>query len=235
MLCIKYMMHIYMRKGIDIMKKVLILIFALFLSGCTATYEVNIKDDKVIEKLTLIETDITLFDKQTDTGWTLRETFDSLVNHENEFSNDPYKVKSLNNNERLGVEYTSSSAKSILNSSILNQCYINPSVVVIDEIVEINTGTNFKCYEYYDNLDTIKVIFKTNHEVISTNATEKNGNTYIWNFTKDSNKDIKISYYENVVNNSNSLVFIFIIVIIVLIVGSGIYLLSKKINKTNSF
>lgn len=218
------------------MKKILIIIISiLFLSGCTATYEVNIKDDKIIEKLTLIENDVTLFDKKNDTGWTLRETFDSLVNHENEFSKDPYDVKSLNTNDTLGIQYTSSSAKSILNSSILNQCYINPKVTTIDGIVTIDTGTNFKCYEYYDNLDTIKIVFKTNHEVVSTNSTQKDGNSYIWNFTKDSNKNIKISYYESEIQKSINISFIIITISIIVILGIIIYLISRKIKNTNKF
>lgn len=213
-------------------KYILVIICLLFLSGCTATYEINIKNDKVTEKLRLIETNTAIFDVPNDTGWTIRETFESLINRDDEFSKSNYKVKSLNKENQLGIEYSSSN-NSVLNSSILNQCYINPKVTIIDEIVTIDTGTNFKCYEYYDNLETIKIVLKTNHEVISTNADEQDGDSYIWNFTKDSNKEIKVSYYEKVVKNSIDVKNIIIPLIIVGLVGLVAYFIFKKMKKSN--
>ena len=156
------------------MKKILLLIIAcLFLSGCTANYE------------------ITIFDKTTDTGWTVRDSFNSLLDSD-EFGQENYNVKSLTNDERLGVEYTSKAASSIINSSILNQCYNNPKIENNDGIITINTGSNFECYEFYDNLESVRVVFKTNHKVISTNAEEVDGDKYIWNITKNGNKQIEI-------------------------------------------
>jgi len=226
-----------MKKRIsETMKKtkiILVIICLLFLSGCTATYEINIKDDKIIEKLRLIETNTTIFDKETDTGWTLRETFQSLLDNDDEFSKSNYKVKSLNSDNQLGVEYTSSSSESVLNSSILNQCYTNPKVSVDGDIVTIDTGNDFKCYEYYENLETVKVVLKTNHKVISTNADEQNGDTYIWNFTKDSNKTINVSYYESDVKKSFNITGIIIVLIIVTLLGGVSYLVVKKMKSSN--
>lgn len=213
-------------------KFILIITCLLFLSGCTATYEINIKDNKITEKLRLIETNTTLFDKATDTGWTLRETFESLLNNDDEFSQANYKVKSLNSDNQLGVEYSANN-NSVINSSILNQCYINPSVVEKDGIITIDTGNNFKCYEYYDNLETIKVVLKTNHEIISTNADEQDGNTYIWNITKDSNKQIQVSYYEKEIKKSIDIMTVALVLTIIGVIGIIMYLLLKKMKKNN--
>lgn len=225
-----------MKKRIKDMKKIkfiLINICLILLSGCTATYEINIKDDKIIEKLSLIETNTTLFDKVSDTGFTLRETFDGLLNENDIFSKKNYNVKSLNTDNQLGIEYSSSWAKSILNSSILNQCYDDFNVSTRDGIVTVETGNNFKCYEYYENLDSIKIIFKTNHKVINTNSQKKEGNSYIWNFSKDGNKNIRISYYENEINKSIDVFTIVLIVVLVCIVGFIGFLFIKKMQKNN--
>lgn len=214
------------------MKCLIFLICMVLLSGCTATYEVSIKDGKVNEKLKLIETDSSIFDVRNDSGWTLRETFDAMLNGD-QFSERNYKVKSLNNDNQLGLEYSSSN-DSMLNSSILNQCYINPSVNVLDGIVTIDTGSNFKCYEYYSNLDTIKVVFKTNHDIIYTNAEEIDGDSYIWKFTKDSDKQIKISYYENLTKKSFNVWNVVIIVLGVIAIGAIAYFLIKRNKENNS-
>ena len=226
-----------MRKRIsETMRKIkiiLMIVCLLILSGCTATYEININDDKIIEKLRLIETNTTIFDKETDTGWTLRETFQSLLDNDDEFSKSNYKVKSLNNDNQLGVEYSSSSSESVLNSSILNQCYTNPKVNVVDDVITIDTGNDFKCYEYYENLETVKVVLKTNHKVISTNADEQNGDTYIWNFSKDSNKSINVSYYKSDVKKSVNIKGIVIVLCIVSFIGIVSYFVLKKMKKSN--
>lgn len=214
-------------------KKILILIiFMVLLSGCTATYELNIKDGKVKEKLRLIETNSAIFDVRNDSGWTLREMQESMLAKDS-FASKNYKVKSLNNNNQLGLEYTSTNEQ-LFNSSILNQCYINPVVDIRDGIVTLNTGNNFKCYEYYDNLDEIKIILKTNHEVISTNAEEIHGNSYIWNISKESNKQIEISYYENFTKKTFNWFNVVIIVLILAAISGGIYFLIKKNRKSNS-
>ena len=44
------------------------------------------------------------------------------------------------------------SAKNLINSSAINQCYTNPHVEKRDKIVTIETGNDFNCYEYYENL-----------------------------------------------------------------------------------
>ncbi len=214
-------------------KFILITMCLILLSGCTATYEINIKDDKVIEKLSLIERDVTLFDKVSDTGSTLRQDFDALLNNDDIFSKKNYEMKSLNDSNQLGIEYSSSWAKTIVNSSILNQCYDDFNIEIYKGIVTIETGNNFKCYDYYENLDTIRVVFKTNHKVISTNALEKDGDSYIWNFNEESNKNIRISYYEDKMDSSFDLVTIMLILTVLGIVGFIIYIIFNRIRQNN--
>jgi len=213
--------------------KIVILVFCLlFLSGCSATYEINIKDDKIIENLKVIETNKTIFDKVNDAGWTIRDSFNSFLERD-EFSVEEYKVRSLENEDQLGIEYSSSASESILNSSVLNQCYTNPTLNKVDDIVTIDTGTNFDCYDLYENLDSIKIVLKTNHKIVSTNADLVDGNSYIWNITKDSNKQIVISYYDSIVSNSIDYKILILGFSVLVLFGIFIYFVIRKFKKNN--
>jgi len=126
------------------MKKILILICLLFLTGCSVNYEITLKNNKIKERLTIIETDQSLFDVRNDAGWTLRESFEMLINEEkDEFSVEDYSIKSLNTDNQLGLEYYSDSSKTLINSSIINQCYTNPTIEINDNIVSFNSGNEF--------------------------------------------------------------------------------------------
>lgn len=212
------------------MKKVILIISLLLLTGCTANYEVNIKNNKITEKLTLIENNGLNFDKKLESGSTLRELFDSIVNSKDQYAEPVYKVNSINTNDTLGIEYNSIKDKKIENLSALNTCYKNPKVEVTNGVVTIETGNDFECYDYYELLDSVKVVINTNHKVISNNADEKKGNSYIWNITKDGNKNIKFSYNEKINDNSKT---ILIIVIILLVAVISVILFLKKSKKNN--
>lgn len=215
------------------MKKYIFLILILiFVSGCTANYELEIKSNKIKEKLTILETNIELFDKENDSGWTLRDSFEALLSKD-EFSKNDYSIKSLNNKEQLGVEYYNKKLESMINSTILNQCYSNPSVIIDKNIVKIKTGDSFECYELYENLESVKVTFKTNHKVIYTNSDLKQGNSYIWNITEKGNKNIEISY-DNSKTNFDFVLYlgIFIVFIVLIIIATVII---KKLKNRNEF
>lgn len=215
------------------MKKFLIVFtMLLLLTGCNARYEFSINNGKFKEKLNLVETNKALFDVQNDTGWTLRDLFDPSIYYD-EFSSEDYKIKSLNDEDHLELQYSSNSLASAINSTILNQCYNNPTVVERDNIVTIETGNDFDCYEYYDNLEKIQVRFRTNHKIISTNSDLVENDVYIWNISKDSNKNIIITYDNSITYDKYK--GIIIVGVIVLILGLGIvtYLIIKKIKKEN--
>jgi len=216
------------------MKKILILICLLFLTGCSVNYEITLKNNKIKERLTIIETDQSLFDVRNDAGWTLRESFEMLINEEkDEFSVEDYSIKSLNTDNQLGLEYYSDSSKTLINSSIINQCYTNPTIEINDNIVSFNSGNEFTCYEYYDNLETINIVLNTNYKVISSNADSVEDNKYMWTITEDGNKNIEISYEQYVSKSSKATTIILIVGLVVIgsVVGYYIYNKCKKENK----
>lgn len=214
-------------------KKLFIFLFAIILSGCSATYELELKNNNIKEKLTVLETDSTLFDKIMDSGFTIREMFDATM-YDDQFSNDDYQIKSLENQNQLGIEYKTNNLEKIINSSVLNQCYIGAEVVEDNENIIINTGDNFKCYEYYENLETIKISFKTNHDVIETNAMKIDGNEYIWNFDKNSDKSIKIIVSKDANKGLFSYIYIIFPIVVILSIAIVLYYIYIKRKQENN-
>ena len=58
--------------------------------------------------------------------------------------------------------------------------------------------------------------------------------SYIWNITKEGNKQIQISYYESIVDNSLSLKTIMLIVGIIVIIGIAFVVIYNKIKNKNN-
>lgn len=211
------------------MKKLLILICLLFLTGCSVSYEITLENNKIKERLTIVEKNQSLFDVENDTGSTLREIFDTLASEESdEFSVLDYSVESLNSDTQLGVEYYSDSTQSLINSSAINQCYMNPKIQINDNIVTFNTGNDFTCYDYYENLETINVVLTTEYKVLSSNADMVEGNKYIWNITKEGNKNIELSYEQYVFEDSPIGTIILVVALVVIFSLVALYVYKKK-------
>lgn len=215
------------------MKKILIVFTILFLlTGCTVKYEFSINNGKFKEKLNVIETNTELFDVENDSGWTLRELFDPSI-YSDEFSKADYKFKSLSDKNHLEIQYSSNELESAINSSMLNQCYNNPTVVEKDNIITIQTGNDFECYKDYDNLESIEIRFKTNHKVISTNSDLAENDVYIWNLTKEGNKNIIISYDNSQTYNKYLPIIIIGVIVLLMALGILINFIIKKTKERN--
>jgi hypothetical protein len=209
-----------------------LILFMFFFTGCQATYKINIYSNNVSENLKLIETDTLKFDIENDSGWTLRDSFESLLEND-EFSKEEYKIKSLNKKNQLGIEYKNKyPLDEISESSIINQCYSNISITEDEKNIYINTGNNFNCFEYYEYLDFINIELKTNHEVIESNATTISNGVYKWEFNEQSDKEIKLTLSKTNIKSSNYVLYlVFLVVIIVSIVGYLFYNKNKSRNK----
>ena len=155
---------------------------------------------------------------------TFSSKYDRIKEKRSLFYVKEYSTKSLNTENQLGVEYFSDKTIDFENSSAINQCYTNPVFEVEENIVHINTGNNFNCYEYYENLETIQVILTTNHKVISSNAEVVEGNKYIWNITKDGNKNIEISYEQDISKKASKVTIILIVISVIVTVIISYYI-----------
>ena len=214
------------------MKKILILFFLVtVVCGCSVNYELEIRNNEVYENMTIIETDSSLFDQENDSGWTMRDSFNALI-YDDEFAYRDYKVKLIEDSKQLGIKYSRVRAKSLEGSSVINQCYSDFEVRTEGNIVTIDTGDEFECYELYENLDSIKVVFKTNHKVIYTNADYVEGNKYIWDITESGNKNIKISYDKKstTIDLTNYGIVLAVFAVLLIVVG----IISIKVKNKNN-
>ena len=197
------------------------------LAGCSVNYEVVIKNDKITEKIKIIETDSNYITKTFDSGLNMKQIFSSIVKGD-EFTNKDYNASVIDKDNEVGLNY-SKTFTNFNSSDVIGQCYDSYLVEKNDKIVSIDTGDEFTCYEYYENINEINVVFKTNNKVITNNADEVNGNKYTWHITESGNKRINFVYE---IKKDNSIYFIVIGLLVV--VGIIIISIYNKIKKTNS-
>lgn len=203
------------------MKKILyLLLLCLIISGCSATYDIDITNQKVKENLKLIETDNTKFDKENSSGWTYRQIIESTLSP-NEFAHETYTTKKIETEDSLGLEYNNNlEYLDLRNLSVLEQCYSKYNILDNDNSISLDTGTKFDCYDYYENLDEITIRLKTNHKVLNNNATKVENGTYIWEFTKNSNHQILLKISKTADNTKYR--YLLYMAIIFVVLGGGI-------------
>ena len=243
------------------MKKIFILsFFLLLLTGCTATYNIEIYNDKVKEDMSFVEKDSNKWNSVVE----YELTYDELVSNFYEYpypifygtvvDEDPYiKLKNvkyytsvkINNDLEYGggLKYNDFNINEYVDSNIVKECYDYFNVIDEDDSIFLSTSKVNKCFDEYPLLDNITINLKTNHKVLEHNADSKNGYHYSWTIDK-SEKDnaaiyIRLDKKHFVFNYENEFFKrVFIILVsagIISLVGGTIYVFfnskNKKINK----
>jgi hypothetical protein len=227
------------------MKKILIeLLLLIFLTGCTATYNINISSKGIEENLTINAISLNensllyeyylplYFDDSgsSDTNEKLEgiEYYDSNLTLENNFRVLSYQHKFTQ------AEY--------LKSSIINSCYSNIEYSPYSygeetesKYVRIATISDFSCFGLYEQLDSVIVNITIDYDVVESNATSVNGKTYTWNITPNNLDGIYLIYDPGVEKESwldkllnNDLVQYFMIVMPIIAIIFIIYKMLKK-------
>lgn len=209
-------------------KKILIFIIMIFLlCGCNATYNIDIEDNIINENLVLLEENLSQINVVGESGF----SFSQLINintMDDPYANKPYNVEKIDDSSGLGLKYNqTSSIDDIENISVLNQCYIDFMIKTDENNIIVDTGDNFKCYEYFEYLDNVKIVLKTNHKVRSSNGTKNLDGTYTWNFDKNSNHQIKFTISKEVEKKDYKGIILISLCLIGLI-GYKIYLSKKE-------
>lgn len=205
------------------MKKIIYLLSILLFTGCTATYNLEINNGKFKENIS------STFDyNELDEGE--KATLSSLDNYSvNAFynsTNDEINIDMVQNDNIINLsanyEYTENNFN---DAYLINSCFDNHIFYSDSNNYYIKLSGDFKC-QY---APSINIIVKTDYKVLSTNASNKNGN-YTWTLTNNNNKDvdmyIQISKLEKKTRIfSLTRIIIFIVIIILSIIT---YLLYKK-------
>ena len=233
------------------MKKILILVVCLFLiSGCNATYNVEIKDKKVIEKFEFIENNNLLLNSEyvkSDFGE------DGLILYKNaieqEYKKESYtSINSVNNfynkkkilNDGLGIKYKYTfDIDNYNNSTIANNGFKYFSVLTEeDETYIISTSSGAIAFDEYEYLDNLTIHLKTNHKVKNNNADRVDNYNYYWEINKSNYKDKKIyiELYKDkyIFNYENNLVKIGIIILSIAILSVIVIIIFRQKSKKNN-
>jgi len=181
------------------MKKLwLLLLFTFLITGCDATYKIEIYNDTVTEKVTpwynssevsgdIYEYTRELSQKYDDNG--------DFLTHDSK--------KNVKNKNQIGIELTNK-YKGIEdfkdNSKIINYCYIAQNITQYEkDSITLKTSQEFTCFNEIEELENVTIAIKSNHKLKETNADKIKGHTYYWYINKENyqNKPISLILYSD--------------------------------------
>lgn len=174
------------------MKKIVILlVFVLFITGCSGKYELEIKNGKVIEKTTA------LYNKSDVIKDPYEYTMEFSLKYDDNGDFLKYdEKKNIKRDNLTGVELTNfySSIDNFEETSrVINYCYVAKNITNINKMISIKTSNEFTCFNEVEELENVTIVIKSNHKLKSTNADKKTGTTYYWYINKENYKDKPIS------------------------------------------
>ena len=218
--------------------KIFCLICCMFLlSGCSAEYNLTIKNSTMEEDINAI------FDKATESELAnrmegiRRTAFYNYDTRENEYYD--FTKRETDDNIILNYSYQYT-GNDLYKSEAASRCYYKRIVNVTDDVITINTDNQVAClYKDGDReIDSITVNIKTALTVLENNADKVNGNTYTWyiNDKNYTNKPIYIKIEKERYQESftSQVISIIVILIIVVIIGILIYFKALRRRKKNN-
>ena len=215
------------------MKKLILLITMIFLlTGCSATYEINITKDKIDDKITIMT-------ESKNVATAKQETIDQFGLKIGEWENghDFYKREIVTTDTTSAYQYTYSFDYVEYDAmSQIRKCYEDFSLKY-DNAISLSTSKEFLCKTYYPDIDNFTIKITSEYEIANSNADKVEDNTHIWNINSKNyqNKPINLSInkskkYVKKKDNSKlikSLIWIGIFIILLII----FFKLKKDIKK----
>ena len=205
-------------------KKIIILLILFFLTGCSASYNLEIKDDMIYEKINIKELNVNqeVIDKlKSQNQYVLISKSLDLV-----YS----KTTKINENDTI-FTYSHKYTPLEFSTSFSNKCF---------DVAKFNDNSQtyslyankFNCFgDQEEFADSYKINIKTDYNVINNNADKIKGNIYTWNFTKQNykNKSIVFQYTKTKkdVNYLNVFKPFFISILVSVIIALIIIFISK--------
>ena len=235
-------------------KKILFLLFFLLMvTGCSSSYDIEIYNNQVKEKMEFVSTSSYTWDNEVKYGFSYRElllasykypypAFSSTVVDEDDTIKldnvEYYKNTLIDTSDKLGLmlEYNKFTLDNFNDSSIVKKCYQYFNIIEEEDNIIISTSTTNKCFDEYPLLDTITVNLKTNHKVVNNNATKVEKNTYIWNINKNnlSNINMEVDFNNKEADNKTILIILGVTCLLI-VVGYFLYHVYKyKLVKNDS-
>lgn len=232
------------------MKKYLLL-FILLLTGCKATYNLDISDDKIIESSNFYressDADYYVDEdglKIEDELFNLNDMLDSYYNKDyyafnyNADSDAFYTKSKIDDVNGIGINLNYSyNYDNFKDSYLFSYCSSSGSFVNNDKYIVINvSGLDvFFNQESIGDFNSLTINIKTNLKVIKNNADSVNRNIYTWNINKKNSekKRIYIKVKKKVDYTPIIIVIIFVTCILLFIIFMILFIRKKNIENNS--
>jgi len=209
------------------MKKIVYIFLIVLLSGCSATIDIEL-DRKGVKEIVTITTSKEYLDSVDE-----EELAKEFADFEYGFEN--YEKELIyNSNDSISKKYSyTNDYDNYELMTFLNKCYSEVNVERRQELV-ISTSSEFLCYDYFKDLDEVKIRMKSIYKSKENNSDKKEGKYYVWEINKDNylNKPIKIIFTNEYDRESNSSYMMFILLAAIIVVMT---IVIRKIKKANEY
>ena len=205
------------------MKKKLIIVLSLLfvLTGCSANYELTYKKGIFTEEITIYEDKDISNNEELPSITKVEEKSDKVKIKDNEY----YKIEHYTENDKNILKATYKFDKlSLKDSLVFNECFKEKSIIDEEKSIYIKLSGEVVC-EYLEN---VSITFKTDKQVINTNAEKQNKRKgiYSWDKIPDEGIIIEVSK-KNIKKDANIIPPVLRIIIVLILLGIGIYVLKK--------
>lgn len=208
------------------MKKLLILILLLFITGCDAEYTLKYEDNVFSDSIEVFDYYNPVDENSED------KDLSYFVNKKQYYDIDglnPYKVNYEETSENYyDLKYTATFDKvSYEFSSVLNNCVQYHDFVEDEEKIYIMAYGEYYC-EYFDEL---KISLITDKKVTYSNADEEKNGKHIWYFKPYESINIEFEIDKNEGNPKNYSFILYAVIMIVIVIVLSLIILGFKIYK----
>mgnify|MGYP004624737259 FL=1 len=205
-------------------KKLFLILITFLFTGCNVIYDVQIKDKKTEESLTIDSINVSIYNEELNRK---RYSLYSQSNSSNPYeqTDDSYATYDIFRVGDNGLKYLYKYNSNYNDSNIANSCYEYFSVDTDENKVSILTGNSFKCFELINELDSVTININSNYKVIQSNADKIVGKKHTWYITREnaSNKPI-IFVYDKSKKNMTIMQYLIDNVPLVVVVGTTLML-----------
>lgn len=184
-------------------KKGVLLLSLIMLSGCEATYTITINKDSIAEKIEILDnisdtrtvTDVMDGYKKKYPVYDIEDVIDESelykIYPNATYYNQTYNIDS--NGYHLFYEYTYPIDKYISANSV-NYSYDYKDIIYNNNKLILKTGCPNNYLKYNEIFTNLTVSIITDYIVTNNNADSVIGNRYIWYFNKENNYEKRINF-----------------------------------------
>lgn len=182
------------------MKKIILIIIVIFVTGCQAEVNINISENEVSENIKIYDLKENVFETGTNVK---EEVNNNVVYFEHDYKH--YDIEEFEENRYVGKNYKFTSDLNLLGSSIsrLTTCYENIEVYKNSYMLNIKTSDEYRCGYIFGANDVVLNII-SDLKVSKHNADKVEDNKYIWNINSNNYKNKPIKIYFELSNEENS-------------------------------